>query len=612
MIVKMRRAFVVARRPDRSRLLEVMRDLGVMHLAPVDSAKAVAKSETLRQIDHLDRAMQILGGIVPSGNTPDAGAVEAAEGVLQMQRDEAEKRSRLTTLTRQIEQLEMWGDVRLEQFRQLKTNGVDVSFYAAAAEQIGAFKADLVQPLRELPDRRSLLAVVVHGGETEIPDQAERIELPKTDRPAVRNEAKQIDEALKAQAERLADLAGKLPEMTETRARLQAEADYTVAQRGGLSNDDLFAMQGWVPAESAETLSADVAAAGLEAVVQVHEPTEEDDVPTLIRYPRWAKPIRALFDVLGTTPGYQEYDLAPFFMVALPLFTAMLIGDAGYGMIFTLIGLKYYKTLAAKAGKPAPQLIIVFGLATMAWGILTANFFGVTPNDLEAAGGMWAKLGSVMAAPALLWSKDPKTARDLIIKISFIIGCVHLVSAHLRAAIGLAPNLKFVAQLGWSVFLVGMLAVIWMLFFPQGVWMPKNIMFLLLAGGFAMVVLFSYPSRNPAKVLGLGLIANIMPLIATFSDTISYIRLMAVGLASYYIASAFNGLAAQVGGASPWLIPAAALIVVLAHALNITLGIIAIFAHGVRLNMLEFSSNAGVQWQGSPYAPFAKTVKTTV
>ena len=122
-----------------------------------------------------------------------------------------------------------------------------------------------------------------------------------------------------------------------------------------------------------------------------------------------------------------------------------------------------------------------------------------------------------------------------------------------------------------------------------------------------MLICFSFPNRNPAKAIGLGLASNMLPMISAFSDTMSYIRLMAVGLASYYIAFAFNNLAMDVGsgGIIMWL--PAGLILVFAHMLNIILGLIAIFAHGVRLNMLEFSSNAGVQWAGYPYAPFART-----
>ena len=48
------------------------------------------------------------------------------------------------------------------------------------------------------------------------------------------------------------------------------------------------------------------------------------------------------------------------------------------------------------------------------------------------------------------------------------------------------------------------------------------------------------------------------------------------------------------------------LILVFGHLLNIGLGMIALFAHGVRLNMLEFSNNLGMTWSGYPFKPFAK------
>ena len=38
--------------------------------------------------------------------------------------------------------------------------------------------------------------------------------------------------------------------------------------------------------------------------------------------------------------------------------------------------------------------------------------------------------------------------------------------------------------------------------------------------------------------------------------------------------------------------------------LLVGLALIAMFAHGVRLNMLEFSNNLGMRWTGYAYAPF--------
>ena len=120
-----------------------------------------------------------------------------------------------------------------------------------------------------------------------------------------------------------------------------------------------------------------------------------------------------------------------------------------------------------------------------------------------------------------------------------------------------------------------------------------------------LIMLFSSPSPNPIKRIGFGLIGNLMGIPGAFGDMLSYIRLMAVGLASYYIASAFNDLAMGISADNAWLLPATILVLVLAHSLNVGLCLVAVFAHGVRLNMLEFSTNAGLQWSGRPYAPFA-------
>jgi V/A-type H+-transporting ATPase subunit I len=127
----------------------------------------------------------------------------------------------------------------------------------------------------------------------------------------------------------------------------------------------------------------------------------------------------------------------------------------------------------------------------------------------------------------------------------------------------------------------------------------------ILVASWTLIVLFCNPAKNPIKRIAFGVLGNLMSIPGAFGDMLSYIRLMAVGLASYYIASAFNDLATGLTEASIYALPATIIVLLLAHALNIGLCLVAIFAHGVRLNMLEFSTNAGVQWVGHPYQPFA-------
>jgi len=650
MIVKMLKVYVVSRASDSDRLLEALRDLGVVHLTPVDPAKAVADEQTLAAIDTLGRAAQILSAVEAGSEASDLSPQDAAAEVLAIHRRSIDARGRLATLHRQVEQLALWGDVTLEQFAQLREAGVDVQILSVPADAVATIQAELVHPLAEQPGKRMIVALVDRTGDAELPEDAEPVELPQQDRPSLLAEAAEIDAELQADRQRLTALAGLAGAMESAQADLREAATYTVATRSALDHEGLFALQGWAPHDLADTLRDDLAAAGVDAAVETTEPEEDEEPPTLIRYPKWVSPIQGLFDILGTLPGYNELDLAPFFMIALPFFAAILIGDAGYGLLFLVLPLLFRKKLVAAAGPQKTNLLMVIGVMTLIWGVLTANYFGITPESFAEAGGYYtepekgrivydfdamsrgtdtsAAVGNLMRAAGVLWVPEPASnpqyadldknelkkvwnGRDVIIALSFIIGALHLVLAHLRRMVAYLPDQRSLAEAGWCVVLTAMLGLIWLLFFGgKGTYatlLPTNVMLILLGVGAALVIAFGAPARNPVKRVGVGIASALLPMLGTFSDTMSYIRLMAVGLASYYIADAFNGLGAQLAAAITWYSVFPIVIIVFGHLLNIGLAIIAIFAHGVRLNMLEFSSNVGVQWAGYAYEPFAST-----
>ena len=186
-------------------------------------------------------------------------------------------------------------------------------------------------------------------------------------------------------------------------------------------------------------------------------------------------------------------------------------------------------------------------------------------------------------------------------KVSLIIGCLHLILGRIRRFVERMPHQQALAELGWIVALGDMLVLIWYLLFIGADRVPATVWWVLLAA-MSLPAWFGKPSGNAGKRILLGCASSILPLLSTFSDTMSYIRLFAVGLASYYIASAFNILGARMAETATWF--TAVPILIFGHSLNIGLAAIAIFAHGVRLNMLEFSNSAGVQWAGYEYRPF--------
>jgi V/A-type H+-transporting ATPase subunit I len=262
----------------------------------------------------------------------------------------------------------------------------------------------------------------------------------------------------------------------------------------------------------------------------------------------------------------------------------MLISDGGYGAILMLGPLLAYSRVSQAIGARFTQLLMIVGAVSLLWGLITGTFFGFT---------LYEPLISVDLS---------ESSRLFMMSLSFTIGAVHLSIAQLWQAVRFYPDWRFLCRVGWALFVWGMYGVVRMFVLdgPMGWNTPWP--YLLLAGGI-LAILFASPSRNPVKMVGLGLAQFPLSMLSAFSDVISYVRLMAVGLASSVLAVSFNEMAMGLGS---W--PAAAIVMILGHSLNLGLALIAMFAHGVRLNMLEFCNNLGMQWIGYPYKPFTQCV----
>jgi len=130
--------------------------------------------------------------------------------------------------------------------------------------------------------------------------------------------------------------------------------------------------------------------------------------------------------------------------------------------------------------------------------------------------------------------------------------------------------------------------------------------------GLAVVILFANQEGKFLRGILKG-VSNLLPTflscIGAFSDIISYIRLFAVGLSSFEVAKSFNAMAEASANGIIGII-AAVVIGLLGHGLNLAMGALSVIVHGVRLNMLEFSSHLGMEWSGFPYKPFAERETT--
>ena len=170
-------------------------------------------------------------------------------------------------------------------------------------------------------------------------------------------------------------------------------------------------------------------------------------------------------------------------------------------------------------------------------------------------------------------------------------------------------NLSWLSDLGWLLSISALYLMVLYLVIGQNI--QLGIVGAVVGLGFLLVVLFG--GMGPGKTFGQGLKAGLGNTFTAFLDTISafgnvmsYIRLFAVGMASLAIAQSFNNMASGFHGA---LVIVGAIIMIIGHVLNIVMGFLSVVVHGVRLNLLEFSGQLGMEWSGTAYNPFRDRTK---
>ena len=266
----------------------------------------------------------------------------------------------------------------------------------------------------------------------------------------------------------------------------------------------------------------------------IEEPGEAKNIPTLIQTPRWVRVISPVFKFMNIVPGYNEYDISIWFLIFFSMFFAMLISDAGYGLLF--LALTFLAKRKLKKIPPEPfKLMYVLSFTTLIWGAITGNWFGVE------------QIAQIPFLSSMIVEKINSfvgTNQNFMIYICFMIGVIQLTIAHLVIAIRKINSLKVLSEIGW-------ITILWGLFFTAGTLVigkpfPYFAGYLFGAGS-TLIILFS----NSEKGLLKGMVSSLgdLPLkvVSSFADIVSYLRLFAVGYASTVLATTFNNLAFEIG-----------------------------------------------------------------
>ena len=604
MIEKMKVICVAGQNSRKDEMLMSLRELGILHLAE----KKDADPQILERFSALSRLLQELGDYKGKGKEEkelsDAEFEDLYQKTISALERKAEQKERLSALLLEAERIRPWGNFDPQAVREL-SEVLELHFYRLDKKELRALcKNEEVRFVRLKPMEKMETVAVI--GKPDAMLQASEFQLPEKgllqlEREAAdcRTEIAECDRVLSESAKYLKSYADQL-------LKMQNAVEYSSADASLSRESGLVWITGYIPETETEKFSK---AAKEHNWAWCMDDADENDpnVPTKIHYNKVTSLIKPLFTVLGTVPGYREYDISFWFLAFFALFFAMIIGDAGYGVLF-LVGTVVLNVRMKKLTN-VTLLLYLLSAATIVWGALTGTWFGLE-------GAMRVPFLKALVIPQIAnypeyFGVTATQAQNNVMKFCFSIGVVQLALAcimNIRRKL-CRHNLSWIADLGWLLSVSALYFMV--LYLVIGETINLAVVASVIGAGFVLVILFGGMSAD--KTFAQGLKAGLGNAFTTFLDTISafgnvmsYIRLFAVGMASLAIAQSFNDMASGFGGA---LVIVGIVIMIIGHALNIVMGFLSVVVHGVRLNLLEFSGQLGMEWSGIAYNPFRELKK---
>lgn len=639
MITPMKKVTILTLESRKEETLNALRDCEIIHLTPLKTAQGINLNKAKGELSRVQKALEA----VPEKVSKTAKPIEInmtgealVEEIQNLLNEKKEAESNLSQAKEELAKLSCFGNIDPKSVKKLEEKGIFVKLYVADIKKV-AFEAEGEQVFKEQfasDENGTYFAVFSRGEVAKVSGNFTELSMPPKSLAEFRqieadskNVISRVDERLQQFASVRRDVEKRLLEVTD-------EYKFEEASASMANCEQIAALQGFCPAPRIAEINRDAKKYGWG--LRVEDPTEEDNVPTLLGYNKLTKPMQCLYDIIGISPGYNEVDVSSVFLCFFSIFFAMIVGDTAYGLLFLAIAL-FARHKMPKASSAGFHFVYLMSIATIVWGVINASFLGLTPElagwtyylDIANYNFIPESLRNVLYwirsvapsdpvrfevykqfcetftfLPATFIPKGVGASQMQHIQLfCFCIAVVHLSIAHLWNVIVRFKRKQstFMAQVGW---LLGA----WVMFFLAcnmvlGIEMPKFVIPMFIVEVVLLLLFTVPPSRLKQDFISIPML--VLDIVNSFTDVISYIRLFAVGMSGAAIAEAFNEMLSPLFGSAVG-IAGAALLLLFVHGLNIALAVMGVAVHAVRLNTLEFSNGLGLEWSGYSFAPFAK------
>ena len=386
-------------------------------------------------------------------------------------------------------------------------------------------------------------------------------------------ELKKANEKLKEKAEKLLKLIPKL--------LIQKEyLDNALMRETVVSNfkatDTVNVIEGYIPLDMEEEFKKIVNKNSNKSnYLEITEVDKDDEeVPILLKN----SGITGLFASITqmyALPKYNEIDPTAILSIFYWIFFGMMVADFAYGLIlFILSGLALMIGKFDENKKKFLKFFFALSFSTMIWGLLYGSAFG----DLIK-----------LPTQVLDSSKDFMS----IFILSIIFGAIHLVIALGIKAYILIKNGHFMDVI-YDVFLWYLTLTSLIILLLAGRFglseFTKNIFIACAVIGMLGIVVFG--ARDAKTLVGRigGGLYSLYGITSYIGDFVSYLRLMALGLAGGFIASAINIIVKMLVSKGILGIILGIVVFTLGQSFNIFLSFLSSYVHTSRLTYVEFFS----------------------
>ena len=386
-------------------------------------------------------------------------------------------------------------------------------------------------------------------------------------------ELKKANEKLKEKVEKLLKLIPKL--------LIQKEyLDNALMRETVVSNfkatDTVNVIEGYIPLDMEEEFKKIVNKNSNKSnYLEITEVDKDDEeVPILLKN----SGITGLFASITqmyALPKYNEIDPTAILSIFYWIFFGMMVADFAYGLIlFILSGLALMIGKFDENKKKFLKFFFALSFSTMIWGLLYGSAFG----DLIK-----------LPTQVLDSSKDFMS----IFILSIIFGAIHLVIALGIKAYILIKNGHFMDVI-YDVFLWYLTLTSLIILLLAGRFglseFTKNIFIACAVIGMLGIVVFG--ARDAKTLVGRigGGLYSLYGITSYIGDFVSYLRLMALGLAGGFIASAINIIVKMLVSKGILGIILGVIVFALGQSFNIFLSFLSAYVHTSRLTYVEFFS----------------------